>query len=190
MDNIVFFNNIPHLGNLFLDYVFNEFNMEPILFTVRDSEYNLYICLCYEMRDSLEWIISKISNEDLANLINKKKSIKEVFLSDDNMKKIIKISDIEYKVTPFDFSKDDELLPENKVVLRCNFELAKEYLENTLNRIKIEFSFEQPLVSPEYDNNMSEVKNTVSRVYKRESMYDCNEKSLEIRKNSKNFFAA
>ena len=143
LDNTVFFSGIPHSENLFLDYVFNEFNMEPILFTVRDSEYNLYLCLCYEMRNSLEWIVSKISNAALSNLINKKKSIREVFLSDSSLMKIIRNTDSSYTVISFNSVTDDELLPENKVMLRCNFEAAKVYLDKVLNRKSINYYFEQ-----------------------------------------------
>ena len=55
-----YFKNIFHIGDMYLDHVFFEFEYEPIIFTCTDSNNSLYLCLCSEIRYVQRWIITKI----------------------------------------------------------------------------------------------------------------------------------
>ncbi len=59
--NELFFENVSGVGNLYLDYVFDEFNGEPILFMCKNSVGGLYLCLCSEIRYEQRWVIIKCS---------------------------------------------------------------------------------------------------------------------------------
>ena len=56
MSNI-YFDNVARIGKLYLEYVFYEFENEPILFLCSDEEKKLYICLCSDIRYGQKWIV-------------------------------------------------------------------------------------------------------------------------------------
>ena len=62
-----YFENIPQIGDLTLDYIFIE-NGYPILFTCCKEE-KLYLCLCRTIYEEQKWIISEISYDILTQLI-------------------------------------------------------------------------------------------------------------------------
>lgn len=57
-----YFSQVDGVGPLYLRHVFVEFEGEPILFLCCDTDENVYLCLCSEMRSEQRWLISK-SNE-------------------------------------------------------------------------------------------------------------------------------
>lgn len=69
--NNVYFENIDQVGKLYLEYVFYEFEYEPILFLCTDKNKNLYLCLCSEIRYEQKWIITKCNMDILKLLLNK-----------------------------------------------------------------------------------------------------------------------
>lgn len=70
MNNKVFFDNVVDIGTLSLDFVFIEFEFEPILFTCIDATNQLYLCLCSEIRAEKKWLVSKLRPQDLSKLVN------------------------------------------------------------------------------------------------------------------------
>ena len=58
MNQSSYFNNIADIGSLYLDYVFNYFENEPIIFTCISEYGKIYLCLCSEIRKEQKWIIS------------------------------------------------------------------------------------------------------------------------------------
>ena len=69
MDNNLYFKNVVNIGDLFLEYIFFDFEREPIVFTCVDNFNNLYLCTCADIRYGQKWIISKCSITTLKNLI-------------------------------------------------------------------------------------------------------------------------
>ena len=49
MSNL-YFDNVVQVGQLYLEYVFFEFESEPILFTCHDQLNQTYLCLCSDIR--------------------------------------------------------------------------------------------------------------------------------------------
>lgn len=78
--NNVYFENIDQVGKLYLEYVFYEFEYEPILFLCTDKNKNLYLCLCSEIRYEQKWIITKCNMDILKLLLNKEIDIASAFL--------------------------------------------------------------------------------------------------------------
>lgn len=76
MMNELYFEKVPHLGNLYLDYVFHEFEGEPILFMCTDNEENLFLCTCFEIRYEQKWLVAECNVETLGELIRKSIDIK------------------------------------------------------------------------------------------------------------------
>lgn len=49
MSNL-YFNNVEKVGQLYLEYVFFEFESEPMLFICHDQLNQTYLCLCSDIR--------------------------------------------------------------------------------------------------------------------------------------------
>ena len=67
MSNL-YFNNVEKVGQLYLEYVFFEFESEPILFICHDQLNQTYLCLCSDIRHGQKWIITKCDTKILRAL--------------------------------------------------------------------------------------------------------------------------
>lgn len=76
----VYFDNVVGIGKLYLDYIFYEFENEPVLFMCRDEDKKIYICLCSEIRYGQKWIIVECDINTLRALVNEKIDIASAFL--------------------------------------------------------------------------------------------------------------
>lgn len=125
----LYFENCVDVGNLYLDYVFYEFEQEPILFTCVDENKNLYFCLCVDIRYKQIWIISKIDISILKVLIDEQMDIASVFLTQE---KIIKITmDLAGNEKSQIIGKEeinDLDFPELGVFIHCNGAEARKYI--------------------------------------------------------------
>lgn len=81
MKREVWFTQMSHIGDLFLDYVFFEFEMEPLLFTCVDKSGNLYFCHCYKLIYEQKWFVVPISVETLEDVIEGINDIRTTILS-------------------------------------------------------------------------------------------------------------
>lgn len=81
MKRKVWFTQMSHIGDLFLDYVFFEFEMEPLLFTCVDESGNLYFCHCYKLIYEQKWFVVPISVEMLEEMIEGINDIRTTILS-------------------------------------------------------------------------------------------------------------
>lgn len=131
MKNNLYFENIKGIGELFLEHIFYEFEMEPILFTCVDKAKRLFLCLCSEIRGKQKWIISECSVDTLQDIINQNIDIASAFCRTSKM--IIVEMDIEGKENNYIINTEcvDELdLPESGTFLKCDKEAAENYLWN------------------------------------------------------------
>lgn len=80
MGRYIFFDKVIQRGRLYLDYIFYEFESEPILFSCVDDEKKLYLCLCSEIRYGQKWIITECELSTLKALIDEKMDIATAFL--------------------------------------------------------------------------------------------------------------
>lgn len=131
MKGNIYFQGIPNIGDLRLEYIFFEFEQEPILFMCSDKEDILYLCLCSEIRNKQKWIISKCNVDTLKNLINEQVDIGTAIRLQNNIYIVeLEVSGKEsaYSIeTKFIDSLD---LPEEGTYLRCDKEKANNYLWN------------------------------------------------------------
>lgn len=77
MRSEIYFKNIDEIGDLYLDYVFLEYECEPIYFTCVDDFENIYLCLCSEIRGKQRWVISKSNRAILRKLIDQQLDMAE-----------------------------------------------------------------------------------------------------------------
>ena len=116
----VYFSALNELGDLYLEYIFLEFEQEPILFICKDIQGNMYFCLCSDMLDGYVWVLAECSMQSLKELIDKKKSLLEFFRQKESLFRIQnnQETDLCEKTTP---DKIDPLeLPEQEVYLEWN----------------------------------------------------------------------
>lgn len=127
--NKVYFKNVVEIGNLYLDYVFYEFESEPILFTCVDSNGEMYFCHCSDIRHEQIWFITKIDIDTLNALVNKYKDIASIFLDNKQVIKIImNLQGKERSQIIYPNQIDSLDLPKPKTYLCCDKEKAEDYL--------------------------------------------------------------
>ena len=80
MGRYIFFDKVIQIGRLYLDYIFYEFESEPILFSCVNDEKKLYLCLCSEIRYGQKWVITECELSTLKALIDEKMDIASAFL--------------------------------------------------------------------------------------------------------------
>ena len=127
-----YFKNIFHIGDMYLDHVFFEFEYEPIIFTCTDSNNSLYLCLCSEIRYVQRWIITKTDINILRQLVYKKIDISSAFLMSSELYVVEK--NLEGKENSRLVNHDiiDRLdLPKENTFLKCNLSDAENYLNKT-----------------------------------------------------------
>lgn len=75
----IYFENITGIGNLYLEKVFNRFEDENIIFICNDDNEKRYLCICYEFRKALKWIVTEITLNNIIRLISKKVDIRSIY---------------------------------------------------------------------------------------------------------------
>ncbi len=89
MSNVIF-NNVPNIGDLFLNKVLLEYELEPVIFVCKDSYNNFFLCICDDFIDvKRSWIAIKIPVEDLLDIINDKITLLSAFKKSENKTIII-----------------------------------------------------------------------------------------------------
>lgn len=125
----IYFENVVKIGKLYLEYVFYEFEKEPILFLCSDEVKNLYICLCSEIRYEQKWIVTKCKMTTLKSLIKEEIDIATAFLT--SKEAVVIKMDLEGVESSFvlDMDKIDRLdLPKEGTFIRCDQMKAQDYL--------------------------------------------------------------
>ena len=129
-----YFENIPQIGDLTLDYIFIE-NGYPILFTCYKEE-KLYLCLCRTIYKEQKWVISEINSNLLAKIIMNELSIHDA-LKNGIGRACIAHWNKENQQETFEVISsnqlDDSDLPDKTVFLDDEGE-SQEYLETVKNR--------------------------------------------------------
>ena len=125
MSNL-YFNNVEKVGQLYLEYVFFEFESEPILFICHDQLNQTYLCLCSDIRYGQKWIITKCDTKILRALITAEIDIVTAFLK--HQKAIVIDMDMEGTEKSYEINTEeiDPLdLPKPGTFIRCNKEKIK-----------------------------------------------------------------
>ena len=73
-----YFQNVPQIGDLIMDYVIVE-NECPIVFICKDKNDSLYFCNCVTMQNIQKWAVTKISKEILIGYFKNRMSNYEIF---------------------------------------------------------------------------------------------------------------
>lgn len=191
--NNVYFENIDQVGKLYLEYVFYEFEYEPILFLCTDKNKNLYLCLCSEIRYEQKWIITKCNMDILKLLLNKEIDIASAFLI--SKEAIIVTMDLKgneknfkipmSKIDPLDLPKEGTFIKGNEKAL--NYLLKKEIKKiQTQLKITIDISYNNVIIEREnnsfYKINMS---NKYIEMYQKMSALKKDEWLSKKQKNEK-----
>lgn len=135
----VYFENIKNIGDLYLDFVLNEYENEPILFTLKSDFGDLYFCLCSEIRNEYRWLLAQTNTENLEKLLNKQIDIHDILCANEKVLLITCGDDDNIRNKEILVSEIDELdIPEKGVFLRCNEDLFCEYISRTKNSIEHE----------------------------------------------------
>lgn len=123
--NEAYFENVSGIGDLFLDKVFNTFEKENIVFICKDSRNENYLCICYEIRCCLKWVLCPISKISLLDLIYQNIDLKHPFLSADTIIEIIFDGENETSKIWDTYDFDDKLLPNDNTFLRPDDDLSE-----------------------------------------------------------------
>lgn len=77
--NEKYFENACKVGDLYLEKVFMKFEDENILFICKDVKGNRYLCVCYEMRYVLKWIMCAVGRETILQMLIGNITVRECF---------------------------------------------------------------------------------------------------------------
>lgn len=80
-----YFSNVVGVGELYLEYVFSEFEGEPILFVCSDRVGELYLCVCTEIRYEQDWIITLVDKIQMKEMIKQNKDIRSAFIESEKL---------------------------------------------------------------------------------------------------------
>lgn len=130
MTKKIYFENTPKYGDLYIDYIFH-YDDQPILFSLKDKFSNLYLCVCYELREYQKWFIAKVDFNDLKQMNDNKKTVLELFLKNNSLlqaqrKSFTKIINYAFETTK---EIDQDLLPEKGFYLETDNEEQEEFNE-------------------------------------------------------------
>lgn len=109
--NNIFFNNVPNIGDLFINKTLLEYELEPVIFVCKDSYNNFFLCICDDFIDTKRsWIAIKIPVEDLLDVLNDEITLLSAFKKADNKTIIIDYypDKKSYDYRMMDFSDIDE----------------------------------------------------------------------------------
>lgn len=127
----IYFENIKKVGDLYLDYIFLEYECEPIYFTCVDDFDHLYLCFCSEIRGKQHWIMSKSNTEILRKVLEHQLDMATALRCFENV--VIIDRDIygsEYSRQVKADMVDELDLPKAGTMLRCDMESALAYVSD------------------------------------------------------------
>lgn len=74
-----YFKNVPQIGDLYLDKILFEFDYEPIVFVCKNINNLRFLCVCDDVIERYSWIVSRISNKKLIEVIENRITVMSVF---------------------------------------------------------------------------------------------------------------
>jgi len=113
----VCFKNVITIGDLFLEEVFNVFENENLVFTCVDSKEQRYLCICYEMRQSLEWIVCSIDEDILRRIVEREYDILHAYKMAKKLMQIKYDGEKEHSIIVNYSTIDHNILPRSGIYL-------------------------------------------------------------------------
>ena len=158
MKNNLYFKNVPDIDSLFMEQVLFSYERIPIVFVCMDNKENRYLCVCDDIIDEESWLIVKINNSELLEILKDKTTV----LSGFKNKKIIIANrkfnqDIKYDVTEYSNISDDDL------PVRDQYLEMKSSLKTYIEKIEYEILCTILRLSPSF-YDMSDENLDISRV--------------------------
>lgn len=134
MKNDLFFDNVPHIDSLFMEQVLFSFENIPIVFVCIDKSPSRYLCVCDDIIDEESWLIVKISNIKLLEILNDVSTVLSAFKD----KKVIIANrkfnqNIQYEIIEYNNINKDELPACDQYLEMKN--TLKSYIEKVENDI-------------------------------------------------------
>lgn len=106
----LYFENVPNIDLLFIEQILFSYEYIPIVFVCVDKNKNRYLCVCDDIIDEESWLIVKIENAKLLEILNDKDTVLSAFV---NQKVIIANrkfnQDIQYDITEYSNINKEEL---------------------------------------------------------------------------------
>lgn len=123
-----YFKNSPW-GNLSLDRTFLSYNTLPLVFSLRDTMGNHYLCACVSWHPDYEWLVVEATTADLISLINDSTTLSTLLTAKGTRKMYCKWPEQSdssefYECEQFPI----EILPQKDVYLELNQDDFKEYV--------------------------------------------------------------
>jgi len=89
---------LPKMGRLYFDKILFESNY-PVLFTCRDMNMSIYLCVCHSASGGLrKWLMTRVEAVTVISLLKDEITIREAFISGDNVKYSVHLEDNTYHV--------------------------------------------------------------------------------------------
>ena len=134
MKSNIYFDNVPAIWTLFMEQILFSFENIPMIFVCTDDIKNRYLCVCDDIIDEESWLIVKISNSKLLDILNDVSTVLTAFKGE---KVIIANRDfkhgIEYSIMKYeDINKDDLPVCDQFLEMKVHLKTYIEKIESEL----------------------------------------------------------
>lgn len=128
-EKYLYFNNVPYIGSLFMEQILFSFENIPIVFVCIDENKRRYLCVCDDVIDEESWLIVKINNTKLLEILNDNATVLSAFVDQKVIIANRKFSqDINYDIAEYNKISKDELPVRDQYLEMKNS--LKPYIEN------------------------------------------------------------
>lgn len=128
-----YFENVLSYGNLSMEEILVE-DIYPVLFVLKDSGQQRFLCVCCEIRDEQRWIINRITNSDMVAFLCNQITARELF--EKGQSQIVAVRSYATKEEHFGETGknklDDRDLPRVGVYLDAEASEFSEYLQKLI----------------------------------------------------------
>lgn len=109
-DNNLYFDNVPYIGSLFMEQLLFSFEDTPIVFICTDKELSRYLCVCDDIIDEESWLIVKVNNTKLLEILNDVSTVLSAFVGQKVIIANKKFNQsIQYEIEEYNNIVEDEL---------------------------------------------------------------------------------
>lgn len=128
-EKYLYFDNVPYIGSLFMEQILFSFENIPIVFVCIDENKRRYLCVCDDIIDEESWLIVKIDNKKLLEILNDNATVLSAFVDQKVIIANRKFSqDINYDIAEYNNISKDELPVRDQYLEMKNS--LKPYIEN------------------------------------------------------------
>lgn len=154
MKGELYFQNVPNVDSLFMEQILFSYENIPIVFVCTDKSNFRYLCVCDDIIEEEAWLIVKINNLKLLEILNDDSTVLSAFMG----KKVIIAHRDSYHNTQYDIMNYNDINNDDLPICDQFLEM-KDHLNSYIDKIRndiILYNIELPFhIHDIFDNEIS-----------------------------------